>query len=246
MKLPISIEPCPIVEAVVDVRFESLVPEDAIFGVVYQALRNNFPNASALPMASVLPEMRRADPLLALQPLHKLEGEKDENLTVLIGSQGITVGVRGAYPGWTGVAERFKTTFASVASTGIVGRPLRFGLRYINFFAEDIFPNLTLSVKIDDVSVTGEGTFFKTVLPGKKCRLLLQVGKDLSLTSEQGKTGSVVDIDSFVSEPDVSTGFDSAIASFLEDAHLAEKHLFFSLLKPAFLSSLNPKFNDVN
>lgn len=243
MDLPISIEPCPIVETVLDVRFESLVPEDAVFGVVYQALRPDFPDASALPMASLPPEMRRSDPTLALQPLHKLEGE---SLTVLIGSQGITVGIRGAYPGWTTVFERFKATLAQVASTGIVGRPLRFGLRYINFFPEDIFPNLTLSVAIDGLPVKGEGTFFKTVFPGEKCRLLLQVGKDLALLAGQGKAGSVVDIDSFVAEPDTSADFNASITTFLQDAHLAEKQLFFSLLKPDFLVSLNPKYTDAN
>jgi hypothetical protein len=39
MKLPVSISPCPIVESVTEVRFETTVPEDAVFGLVYQALK---------------------------------------------------------------------------------------------------------------------------------------------------------------------------------------------------------------
>ena len=52
MKLPVTISPCPIVEAVAEVRFETLVPEDAIFGLVYQTLKTDFPKVETLPVAS--------------------------------------------------------------------------------------------------------------------------------------------------------------------------------------------------
>lgn len=243
MKLPLSITPCPIADAVVEVRFETDVPEEAVLGVVYQVLKTDFPKSTALPIASFPAEVRKTDPNLASQPLHRLEGEY---LTVMVGAQSVTVGIRGAYPGWATVSERFRRILERVAATGLIGKPRRFGLRYINFFSGDIFQKLTLSVAIDGKPAIGDGTHFKTVLSAEGCRLLLQVGKDLMLVSEKGKTGSVIDIDSFVTEPEEIDGFDAALAAFLERAHLAEKRLFFSLLKPDFLDALSPTYTDAD
>lgn len=241
MKLPQSISPCPIAEAVVDVRFETTVPEEAVFGVIYQALRDDFPKSTPLPLVSLPADVRKADPQLANQPLHRLDGE---HLTVMVGPKSVTVGSRAEYPGWATVSERFRATLARVAQTGLIGKPERFGLRYISFFEGDIFPNLTLSVTIADEPVNGEGTLFKSVLTAKDCRLLLQVGKDLKLVGRKKMAGSVIDIDSFVQAPNAAAGFDAALAEFLETAHMAEKQLFFSLLKPEFLETLKPTYSD--
>jgi uncharacterized protein (TIGR04255 family) len=239
MKLPVSIDPCPISETVAEVRFETPVPEDAVFGLVYQALKADFPKSTTLPAASLLPEVRKSDPNLAIQPLHRLDGE---HLTVMVGSQAVTVGIRKGYPGWTVVSKRFRETFARLANTELIGKPLRFGLRYINFFQGDIFPKLTLSIAINNDPINGAATQLRTVLQAHGCGLLLQVSKDVMLVGEQKRVGSVIDIDSFVTEPDAAQGFEDALAEFLEKAHLAEKELFFGLLKEDFLATLNPTY----
>ena len=243
MNLPLSITPCPIAQAVVEVRFDTEAPEEAVFGLVYHALKTDFPKSSPMPMASLPTEFRKSDPNLVHQPLHRLVGE---HLTVLVGAQAVAVGIRGAYPGWATAAEHFRATFARIADTGLIGKPRRFGLRYISFFAGDILPKLTLSVTIADNPISGAGTHFKTVLQSDGCQLLLQVGKDLKLVGEEQKTGSVIDIDSFVTEPEVDGGFNAALAGFLEKAHLAEKQLFFRLLKTEFLDTLSPTYADAD
>lgn len=239
MKLPLTISPCPIAETVVELRFETDTPEEAVFGTVYHALKKDFPKSSPLPMAAVPPEVRRADPNLIHQPLHRLIGD---NLTILIGPQAVTVGTVGEYPGWAAAAERFRDTFMRIANTGLIGRPLRFGLRYINFFSGDVLPNLTLSIAIDGHQINGSGTHLKTMIQAEGCQILLQIGKDLMLVGEENKTGSVIDIDTFVTAPEAEGRLDNALSEFMETAHLAEKKLFFNLLKPEFLETLNPAY----
>jgi uncharacterized protein (TIGR04255 family) len=236
MNLPLSISPCPIVEAIAEVRFETSVPEDAIFGLVYQTLKEDFPKVETLPIASLPAELRKSDQNLALQPLHRLEGK---DLRVLVGTHSVAVGVREGYPGWVAVSERLNSTFARIESTGLILKPVRFGLRYINFFLGDVFPNLALSITINNEPLTGAGTHFKTVIRMHDCSLLVQVGKDIMITGQK-QVGSVVDIDSFVVAPDCSEGFKVSLARFLENAHTAEKELFFNLLKREFLETLNP------
>ena len=43
-KLPISISPCPIIEAIFEVRFEASVPGDAISGIIFNEFKNEFQN----------------------------------------------------------------------------------------------------------------------------------------------------------------------------------------------------------
>jgi uncharacterized protein (TIGR04255 family) len=226
-----------------EIRFDSVVPDDAVFGILYQTLMEQFPTVTALPMASIPAAIRRSDPNLAIQALHRLDGE---HLTVLVGGQTIAVGIRGPYPGWAAVSQLFKETLSRVGKSGVIQKPRRFGLRYINFFDGDIFPSLTLSISVAGEAVIGEGTYVKTVLEANGYSLLLQVGKDMQLMGSVQKTGSVIDIDSFLSEPPDLGGFDATVSDFLEKAHLAEKQLFFKLLKPEFLKTLNPSYSDAD
>ena len=241
MKLPKSISPCPIKEAVAEVRFESNVPPDAVFGIAYQALKSDFAKAEPLPVLALPANFRNADKDLTFQPHYRLVGQ---TCGVLVGPKVISVGVRGEYPGWETLSKSVKSTMRQFHQTGIVKRIIRFGLRYISFFAFDIYPKLELKITANDSSLDGEETFFKTVLASQGCKSLLQIGKGLALVGKPGETGSVIDIDSFTTNSDGD--FVNVLDSFLEEAHQTEKKLFFKLLKSDFLKTLNPVYDDEN
>lgn len=239
MKLPKSISPCPIVEAVFESRFQTDTPEEAVVGMVYQALRKDFPKMSALPLASLPQQMRKADPELTYQPLHRLEGE---HMVLLIGPRNFAIASKGEYLGWQGYCADALHVFKTIAATGIFQKIERFGLRYISFFEGDVLSNLTLSVQLQGTEIQGGESFFRTILQWKGCSCHLQVGKDLKLSNRDGKTGSVVDIDAFVQSPITSGRLLDDAKSFLDTAHHAEKDLFFTLLKPEFLATLSPTY----
>ncbi len=44
VKLPKKISPCPILEGIVEFRFESPFPDDAIFGIMYKEFKSDFSN----------------------------------------------------------------------------------------------------------------------------------------------------------------------------------------------------------
>ena len=239
MKLPKSISPCPIVEAVFESRFQTDTPEEAVVGMVYQALRKDFPKMSALPLASLPQQMRKADPEFTYQPLHRLEGER---MVLLIGPRNFAIASKGEYLGWQGYCADALRVFETIAATGIFQKIERFGLRYISFFEGDVLSNLTLSVQLQGTEIQGGESFFRTILQWKGCSCHLQVGKDLKLSNRDGKAGSVVDIDAFVQSPTTSGSLLDDAKGFLEMAHHAEKDLFFTLLKPEFLETLSPTY----
>ncbi|MBI2926620.1 MAG: TIGR04255 family protein [Verrucomicrobia bacterium] len=241
MKLPKSISPCPIREAVAEVRFESNVPADAVFGIVYQALKNEFPKVDELPIVALPTRIRNTDKDLVFQPHYRL---LNESSVVLVGPRAIAVGMRGEYPGWPALSGRIKETMRQFSQAGILKRTLRLGLRYISFFPFDIYPNLLLRITVNDKSWDGDETFFKTVLSRGGCRSLLQIGKGLALVDKPGETGSIIDIDSFTTETDDE--FLDVLEKFLESAHQSEKELFFTVLKPEFLKTLNPVYDDAD
>jgi len=212
-----------------------------VFGITYQALKKEFKEAKPLPILRLPSEIRSVDKDMAFQPHYRLISETS---VVLLGPKVISVGMRGEYPGWAVHSERIKGMLLKFYQTGIVGKTLRLGLRYISFFGFDIFPNLLLRISVDDTSLDGEETFFRTVLSGKGCKNLLQVRKGVALLKKPNEKGSVIDIDSFTTE--VSGELNSVIEGFLEDAHQSEKELFFRLLKPEFLKSLKPVYADAN
>jgi uncharacterized protein (TIGR04255 family) len=239
--MPKSISPCPIREAVAEVRFESNVPPEAVFGIVYQALKSDFPKSEALPIVALPTPIRDAVKDLAFQPHYRLQSETS---VVLVGPKVIAVGMRGEYPGWPALSRRIKDTLRQFSQAGILKQTVRLGLRYISFFPFDIYPNLLLRITVNDKSWDGDETFFKTVLSSGGCRSLLQIGKGLALADKPGETGSIIDIDSFTTE---TTGdFLSVLEKFLETAHQSEKEHFFTVLKPEFLKSLSPVYDDAN
>ncbi len=76
----------------------------------------------------------------------------------------------------------------------------------------------------------------------RACRLILQVGSGMALTTNPGQIGSIIDIDSYVESPQLTRDLASEFSAFLAEAHAAEKRLFFSLLNPELLRSLNPRY----
>jgi uncharacterized protein (TIGR04255 family) len=104
-----------------------------------------------------------------------------------------------------------------------------------------IVEHLTLAITIEDRPLSGSETYLKTVIPGLRCNLLLQISKDVTLVGQE-VIGSTIDIDAFEIPPPVSTDLDSSINDFLEAADSEEKRLFFSLLKSDFVATLNPAY----
>lgn len=240
-RLPKKIDPCPIVDSLFEVRFVSNVPSQAVLGMVYQKLRPEFPGVTTLPLAAMPEATIQANPTLLFQAHYRLEGER---FVMLVGPRSVSVAIKGAYPGWNAMFPKFIEIIDKVLQTELIANPGRFGLRYINFFPRDVLSRLVLSFSIQNQSISGRETFFKTILDWNTLKVILQVGKDVLVTNNvtgQVATGSVIDIDCFTT-PNNST-LDRQIREFLEVAHTAEKQLFFGLLNPDFLDEFHPEYD---
>ena len=79
--LPVSISPCPIQEAVVEIRFSTTKPADAVFGILYAKVNQNFTSTNPLPILQIPEAIRSQDPNLTYQP-HYVLSRGDLNLKI--------------------------------------------------------------------------------------------------------------------------------------------------------------------
>ncbi len=146
MTLPKQINPSPINQAVVEIRFNSSLPSDAVFGVVYNKLKDSYKSAEQLPILQIPEAVRNNDPNLIYQPHYKL---LKEHYAFQVGPKVISLAItEQKYTTWESYYDEIQSVFEKIKEIDFIDNVLRVGLRYINFFADDILKNLNISIKI--------------------------------------------------------------------------------------------------
>ncbi len=236
--LPRRLRPDPIIDATVEIRFTPLIDKNAVFGVLYFSLKDVFPSVENLPIVQLPEIMREQDPLFAFRPLYRLY---NDNYQVQIGYNVLSIHSLGEYPGWDKFSEVIFNVLKKVQPLEVIGNINRLGVRYISFFEVNIFKELILQLSVPNYPKTDYHTILRMELPSDRYVNILQLSnKAIIQKSGLSITGSIVDIDTNIIEnmPD----FFTEMKEHINKAHQAEKDLFYSLLKPEFLKSLNPEY----
>ncbi|MBI4625763.1 MAG: TIGR04255 family protein [Verrucomicrobia bacterium] len=145
------------------------------------------------------------------------------------------------YPGWPAIRNEPSWLLERVRAAGFVRETERIGVRYIDFFSGDVFPNLKIGVHIEGAPLKDGQIDVTTVLRFGKITTRLQVTNGAIVVTAAGpEVGSVLDIDGWVG-PNDSDLFGHGLERFTE-LHDMVKRLFYSLLKPDYLAQLNPVY----
>lgn len=238
-QLPKRISPCPIVEAIVEIRFSSEVLPDAIFGIVYQAFKDEFSEkVENLPILQLPQPIRSMDPGLRYQPHYKLSAG---NLILQIGPRVISLSNVKDYIGWESFFPRIKEAFSRLEKLKIVKIVEKLGIRYINFFKLDIFDKINLKIVMGDEPLKSLQTTLKTEMQEDSFVNILQIASNAKVTVQNKlMTGSIIDIDTVLTE--IGETFFANMENVLKKGHNTEKKLFFNLLKKEYLGTLNPEY----
>lgn len=240
-QLPKKLNICPIVDSVVEIRFSTNLVAAAVFGILYESFKINFPKVEELPILQFPQAMREADPNLRFTPHYRLTGDK---FLIQIGPRSITVSpTPGTYPGWQSfsvmVTEAFETLFNRVKIENVI----RLGIRYTNFFGtKNIYEKLNLKIKYHSQSIPFEKTLLKTDLASDDFTTTLQVSNDA--TRNDGVSlipGSIIDVDTFKIYPSNSMDV-KAVLKDVENGHTTEKRIFWDLLNDSFKTELGPTY----
>ncbi len=233
MKLPKKISPCPIEEAIIEVRFEPTSPSEAVFGIIYSYLKERYSDVESLPILDLPEKIRKREKNLKYKPHHKLTYQ---NYILQIGPRVLALSVKKEYPGWNTFYNNVNWVLDKVKESEIIGRIERNSLRYINLFDSDIFKNIDLKIILNKEAFQTDETFFKTQIRKKETRIILQIANNASFGDK--KNISMIDIDVISDNPGQYSM--QSNKEILDKLHLQEKKVFFPLLSENFLKSLNP------
>lgn len=238
MELPKTITPCPISEALFEFRFEPAVPDEAVFGIVYSSLKDEYPEVEQLPILQIPLALRQQDENLARQAHFKV---KNENVTVGIGPRTAIISYVTDYPGWEVYRETIISVLTRLYASGVVKKHFRFGLRYLNTFKFDVADKVNFQATIKDTVVESDEISFRTVLKAKNnfyTILSLMSGVKLTILPEEEFVGSIIDIDVIhESEKEIDL-LDNL--TLLDEAHGIEKDHFFTIMKEEYIRTLSP------
>ncbi|MEZ4840233.1 MAG: TIGR04255 family protein [Flavobacteriaceae bacterium] len=234
---PIKIEICPIVEANVEIQFQTQLPKGTLFGIIYNIFRDKYKTVLQLPLNQIPEEIRISDPNFKFKPLHKLT---DGQFSILIGDDVLSFQAPSKYVGWDLFSDKINHFFKEIKKINAIEFVSRFSLRYLNFFENDIFKNIDLEVKMMGSNYNSSNILFRTEFEEDEFIKVLQIANSVTLNSNNIKrNGSIIDISCVIKSPN---DFFNKSNSIIDKAHLLEKNLFFGLLKDDFIKSLKPSY----
>lgn len=240
MRLPTKISPSPLVEASADIRFEPNTHPDAVFGMVYAALDSKkYTRVEKLPILQLPEEIRRGTPQLESQPHYRI---LSENFGLQIGPRVCALSTL-EYPGWTAYSAEVKDVMQTLVNASIIRKIDRIGLRYINFFTQNVFEFSTFRLTFNGEAVVNPDLHIRTVLPFGKHRVTVQTTNQAYEARLLNQRGSVVDLDASETGLNLTSELVSTTTRLIETLHSSVKECFFASLQTDFLSSLSPEFD---
>lgn len=232
-RVPLKITPCPINEAVVELRFSAAIPEDAVFGLVYNKFKKDFPNLNKLPILE-FPQSFRDQEDLRFQPHYRLS---DGGFILQVGPKSISVVCQKEYQGWLKFKDKVMKVFNGCQELGLFKETLRLGIRYINLFpADNIFDETKIDVALTGSNIAEHQNVLRTEFNFEQYTIILHAINCAKLQKDE--KGSILDIDLVTTRADITTNLEKII----DEAHGFEKRLFFSLLNDDFLQKFNPQY----
>jgi uncharacterized protein (TIGR04255 family) len=239
-ELPIKLETNLINEAVFEVRFSSVIPPEAVFGIVYQIVVQKYPHLTTTPLPiSQLPEViRNTDPNLKYNPHYSLA---TGSFLVNIGPRSVVFSVQKPYIGWTEWKKFMIPILNNLTTAPIIDTVERTGLRYINIISGNVFPVANVSIEITQKKLLDQSTTLRTEEQDGNYTKILQIANNAIITINGKNTqASLLDIDICNNCMLKNIEFKNAFERILEESHDIEKVSFFNVLTDDFIKTLKP------
>lgn len=237
-KIPKKVKNCPILEAIVELRFNPSIDRSAVFGILYKDLKEFYPGeVIKLPILQ-FPEQLRSTTELRYKPYYRLE--RGNNICQ-IGPDNLSIVMGEPYVGWKEFANEIGRAFKVLIKSGIVDSVERLGIRYMNFFAGDIFSetDIEISVANDTIDSSRLTLVINEDLRGYTNKIKIDTTATVS-NKYRTSTGTIIDIDTVRNTP-INKDYNT-IMSYVNNGHNVEKEIFFNLLKDPLIESLEPDY----
>lgn len=238
MKLPKSINPCPIVEAVIEIRFDTIVPQNAVFGIIYNGLKSLLEvEPTNLPILQIPENIRLNDSSFKFKPHYEFKKGDD---VIQVGPDVLLYSIGHNYRGWDESSNDIYRLLEEVFNLKFIKNINRLGLRYINFFEEEIYDSINIDINLNGEPINYNKTILNTSFNHGTFSSTLRIS---NISKVNNKDGSIIDIDTYCDlELPVEDDINEKVVKLIEEGHLEEKKLFYSLLKKEYTDKIEVKY----
>lgn len=235
----------PLIEVIWQAQFEAENAGELLPGVLFDALRKARPDVrmQRLPTADLPAVLTRADPNLRFVTKIRMEVE-GEPFIWQVGDRTIVLNCRKPYVGWERFQPAIKEFIDIVERSGVVPKPSRHSLRYLDLLRLDPPPDLSalrLHLQLGGYAIDHHRLTLRVEIPDGECDHVVQVITPANSNLPEGQvTGTLVDLET---APSASpSGWDDARGQ-LELLHTKSKELFFyHVLSDKALGQLQPEY----
>ncbi|MDR1925452.1 MAG: TIGR04255 family protein [Planctomycetaceae bacterium] len=243
IKLPKKLKTDLILSAVFELRFSTKIPQEAVYGMVYQAVIKKYPSVSPvrLPITQLPDVVRNFDPNLIFQPYNILN---IDTKGIGIGSRVINFSIQKPYIGWDQWSSFIAEFIPEFVQLGIFDNIERTGLRFANFTEQNLCSIAQMDVQIGSTKLGCQPMTLRTeIQEGDYIKVLHLVNNAVvEVRPLERLNGSVIDIEIIKKIDMPSAKFQEQFETILEESHQLEKRLFFEIIKDEFLTTLEPDY----
>lgn len=244
VKIPTKLGKSPINQATISIYYESNFPDTALFGLLFKFFSDKNCHAEEMPLLQIPKQIRENDKNLKYQELYRWIKDVDNNTHYVfgIGSNIIRFIVSGKYESWNDWKSFFTPILDAIKEKGIVKSVSNISLRYCDVFNKDYIPDFNLEVKLFSQLITGQNISINTSFDFKDIKINLKIGNTVFVNGVQKENSSIIDIDCVKAENLNSEEFFKNYQNIIENSHLTNKQVFFSLVNEKLLNLLEPKW----
>jgi len=252
---PSSLENPPLMEMIIEYRFQSTLPDEALFGLYYPIIKEYFLNYNTLPIMNIPLEARNSDISLIYQPHYHFH-DQNNALSLFIGPRVLTFkyerfreGNINKYPGWRNYISKFSSELTNKIFDKLALRNIeRLGIRYIDFFdnlkldkyitPSFSFPNRELE-RLQVTCSIKENKILHNINLSDSAEFKHFVNNQLS----KHLVGSLIDIDSEYI-PSTLDEVSLNLENILTTMHDENKNLFYEIMKEELVEKYNPIYEE--
>ena len=234
-----TLSKAPLVDTVVELRFNTHTPSQVMGGLLYSKLQDyGYSVFQELPIMQLPENIRENDPGLKYSINFRI---KKDNFWIGVGKSVLTISTickDGSYVGWDLYKKEIEVVFSVFDELFSINSFERVGVRYINIFTrENILNDINLQLTTPWTENLSEEFSVGFVRTDEDVRSRIQVVYPATMnfeTDSTSKTGQLLDIDSYV---EGSIPSDAALDT-IGILHDKTEQSFFETLKPDFIEEL--------
>lgn len=229
----------PIVEAVLDVLFESEIPAIGLVGLLLTA-DLKYKTIKELPTLQLPEIIRKNDPNLKYQALYEVRS-KENRYRILIGDCTFGIAICSSYNCWKDFKEEFKEVFDKVFFK-MKPSIKRIALRYVDIIdSENIFENGKINISIDGSSLTNKRSFLNIdYVDDSNIRIIQALSSHTAFQNQDlSREGSLVDTVTAIEDNIPSVNLEDFFYEAADKLHDAQIDLFKKVISNELILKLS-------